>query len=195
MSKGAETRRAILDEALALSSTVGLENLTIGTLAKTVGMSKSGLFAHFSSKEALQIHVIEEAADRFVTFVVAPALRERRGEPRVRALFERWLDWNRAPFLPGGCPFVAAAAEMDDRPGPVRDRLVGAFRDWLDVLATAARTAVDQGHFRADLDVEQFAFEHHALDLGYHLYSRLLDDPMAEARVRASFERLLKSAR
>src|SRR5690242_942401 len=104
-------------------------------------MSKSGLFAHFASKEALQIAVLDDARDRFVTTVVSPALKEPRGEPRVRALFDRWLRWEQAAFQPGGCVFVAAAAELDDQEGPVRDRLVEIQRDWVDALETAARIA------------------------------------------------------
>jgi AcrR family transcriptional regulator len=195
VSKGDETRRAILTDALAQASTLGLAGLTIGSLAKRTGMSKSGLFAHFASKEALQIAVLEEARDRFINTVVSPALKEPRGEPRVRALFERWLRWDDAEFQPGGCVFLAAAVELDDQPGPVRDRLVEIQQDWLDALQTAARIAKDVGHFRADLDVAQWAFDFWGLVLGYHWYARLLRSEQAAERVRAGFERLLASAR
>lgn len=195
MSKGDETRRAILADALAQASTLGFAGLTIGTLAKRTGMSKSGLFAHFASKEALQVAVLDDARERFVTTVVAPALKEPRGEPRVRALFEGWMRWARAEFQPGGCVFVAAAAELDDQPGPVRDRLVEIERDWMDALETAARIAKEEGHFKPDLDVRQWAFEQWGLALAFHWYSRLLRADDASDRVRAGFERLLAASR
>ena len=127
--KGERTRAAILDHALAAASERGLEGLSIGGLAKEAGLSKSGLFAHFSSKENLQIQVLETAVHRFVETVISPALRERRGIPRIRALFDNWLGWDRDAGLPGGCIFISTANELDDRPGPVRDRLVAYQRD------------------------------------------------------------------
>lgn len=194
LTKGEETRAMILDQALASASRLGLEGLTIGILADAVGMSKSGLFAHFESKEELQLQVLETAIGRFVDLVMAPALKAPRGEPRLRALFERWMEWDEADFQPGGCIFISAANELDDRPGPLRDRLVACQGDWLQALATAARIAVDEGHFRGDLDTRQFAYDLYAIILAYHHFSRLLDDPAAEERARASFESLLSSA-
>lgn len=195
MKKGEQTRRAILEDALAQASVLGLEGLTLGALAKQRGMSKSGLFAHFDSKESLQVAVLEEASDRFVTSVVSPALKQPRGEPRVRALFEGWLEWAQSDYLPGGCPFIAAAAELDDQRGPVRDRLVAIQRDWADTLRTAARIAVEEGHFRADLDVAQLAFELLGLVLSYHWYQRLLGAADARDRVAAAFESLMQRSR
>jgi AcrR family transcriptional regulator len=194
MRKGDETREAILGTALAVASARGLNGLSIGSLAREAGLSKSGLFAHFGSKEDLQIAVLRTAVERFVDAVVTPALREPRGEPRVRAFFERWLAWERSVHLPGGCPFLAAA-KLDDRPGRVRDYLVGSQRDWLDALATAARIAVAEGHFRSDLDPAQFAYELYSLILAYHQYERLLADPEADRRCRLAFERLLERSR
>ena len=193
--KGAQTREAILDTALSLASVGGLTGLSIGSLAREVGLSKSGLFAHFGSKEELQIAVLQTAADRFVAEVVTPALRQPRGEPRVRALFAGWLAWESAAFLPGGCPFVAASSELDDRPGPVRDYLVQSQRDWLDALATAARIAVAEGHFRPDLDPVQFAYEMYSTILAFHQFHRLLRDPATEERCRRAFEGLLARSR
>jgi AcrR family transcriptional regulator len=193
--KGAQTRDAILDIALSQASVGGLGGLSIGGLAQEVGLSKSGLFAHFGSKEELQIAVLRTAADRFVAEVVSPGLRHPRGEPRVRALFEGWLAWERASFLPGGCPFVAASSELDDRPGPVRDYLVQTQRDWLDALATAARIAVEEGHFREDLDPAQFAYEQYSIALAFHQFHRLLRDPATEERCRRAFEGLLARSR
>jgi AcrR family transcriptional regulator len=193
--KGASTRDAVLGHALALASEVGLEGVTIGTLADRARMSKSGLFAHFESKEALQIAVIDEAADRFVRDVVAPALKQRRGEPRLRALLENWSAWANAEFMPGGCVFVASIADLDSTEGPVRDRLAETQRDWLETLATAIRIAIDEGHFRKDLDPAQLAHELLTLAYGAHLIGRLLRDRTTEARHRAAVERLLADAR
>ncbi len=195
MRKGAVTRQAILEHATALSSQVGLEGLSIGRLAEDLELSKSGLFAHFQSKEALQIQVLEYAATRFVETVVRPALRAPRGEPRIREAFERWIKWPKRSALPGGCFFVAAAVELDDQPGPVRDRLVELQKDWLGVLAETVRSAVHEGHFRPEVDPEQFAHEMYGVMLAGHHASRLLRDPKAGQRTRTAFESLLSTAR
>lgn len=194
-TKGEHTRQSILKHALALSSQVGLGGLTIGRLADALGLSKSGLFAHFRSKEALQVQVLQYAAEQFVERVVRPALAAPRGEPRLRAIFERWADWGMRAPLPGGCVFVAAASELDDQPGPVRDQLVRSQRDWLEVIATAFRMGVEKGEFRKDADPEQFAHDLYAIMLGFHHAHRLLRDPAAEARARRAFESLIQSAR
>jgi AcrR family transcriptional regulator len=193
--KGDKTRGAILDEAVRVASEVGLEGLTIGQLADRLDLSKSGLFAHFASKEGLQVETLDRAAERFAEVVVRPALAMPAGEPRVRALFERWLEWPRRVRQPGGCIFVAAAAELDDRPGAARDRLVQLQREWLEVLSRAARRAQEVGHFRRDLDPDQFAFELLGIALTWHHHARLLRDARAADRVRAAFERLLADAR
>jgi AcrR family transcriptional regulator len=193
--KGERTREAILDGALRLASELGLEGLSIGRLADDLDLSKSGLFAHFGSKEDLQVRTLERAAERFADVVVRPALASPAGEPRVRALFERWLEWPRRVKQPGGCIFVQAAAELDDRPGAARDRLVALQREWLATLAGAARRARDVGHFRRDLDPDQFAFELYAVALATHHHARLLRDPHALKRARAAFERLVEGAR
>jgi AcrR family transcriptional regulator len=194
LTKGDLTRAAILDAGLGLASEAGLDALTIGELARRVGLSKSGLFRHFESKENLQLQVLERTAERFVELVVAPALKQPRGGPRLRALFENWLAWPEEAELPGGCPFVSAASELDDRPGPVRDRLVAYQRDWLETLATATRAGIAEGKLRAGLDVDQFVFEIFSLTLAYHHFRRLLRVPEAQARARRAFERLLASA-
>jgi AcrR family transcriptional regulator len=195
VSKGDETRQLILGHALALASEVGLDGVSIGALAERANLSKSGLFAHFQSKEALQVAILDEAADRFVREVVSPALREPRGEPRVRALLERWQAWSHAQFMPGGCVFVASIADLDDRPGIVRDRLRATQRDWLDALATAVGIAMAEGHFRKDLDPKQVAHELLTVAYGHHLLSRLLGDVDFDARQRAAIDRLLADAR
>lgn len=195
VTKGVETREAILDEALALSSRIGFEPLSIGGLAQAVGMSKSGLYAHFRDKEDLQLEVLRKAADLFAEMVAVPAFRVERGEGRIRALFENWLAWSRSDRLPGGCVFISASNEYDDRPGPVRDYLVEEQQRWLGALARAATIAVETGDFRSDLDVDQFAHDFYAVALAYNHFHRLLRDPHAETRARASFERLLAFGR
>lgn len=192
MSKGDDTRQAILARAFELATKVGVSGLSIGRLAEDLGLSKSGLFAHFGSKEALEVAVVEEASRQFVQDVMVPALREPRGEPRVRALFERWLAWGQRP---GGCFFVGASAELDDRPGPPRDALVRACKDWIDELAKAVRIAVREGHFRSDVDPDQLAFEIYGTMLGGHTFLQFLRDPLAVDRMRKAFERLLASVR
>jgi hypothetical protein len=127
--------------------------------------------------------------------VVAPALQRPRGIPRIEALFDHWLAWSKDPSIPGGCLFIAAANELDDRPGPVRDQLVAYQQDWFDALTTAARIAVQEGHFRDDLDVKQFAYDFYSIALVYHHFSRLLKDPEAESRARASVARLIDASR
>jgi len=194
-SKGEQTREAILAHALGLATRIGVEGLTIGRLAEDLHMSKSGLFAHFRSKEGLQLEMLRMAGARMVESVVKPALAAPRGEPRVRALFEGWLAWEQSPSLPGGCPFMAASFELDDRPGPVRDFVVQNLKDWLDTLAGAARIAVREGHFRADLDCEQFAHDCQGIGLAFVHASRLMRDPRARERAGAAFETLLRAAR
>jgi AcrR family transcriptional regulator len=195
VSKGEQTREAILVHALGLATRIGFEGLTIGRLAEDLRMSKSGLFAHFRSKEALQLEILRLAGERMIETVVKPALATPRGEPRVRALFRGWLAWEQSPTLPGGCPFMAASFELDDRPGPVRDFVVQNLRDWLDTIAGAARIAVQEGHFRADLDCEQFAYDCQGIGLAFVHASRLMRDPRAQARADAAFESLLNASR
>lgn len=195
VAKGEETRSAVLDTAITLASTVGLEGLTIGKLAEQVGMSKSGLFAHFSSKENLQVAVLDAVVERFIALVVAPSLKKPRGEPRLRSLVDLWLDWSKQSFLPGGCILLSASVELDDRPGPARDRLVSAQKDWLGTLIGAARIAIDEKHFRKDLDCDQLGHELFSIAYGYHFLRRIVDPATAERRVRTSFERILNDAR
>ncbi len=195
MGRGQATREAILDHAIALARRVGLEGLTIGRLAADLDLSKSGLFAHFRSKEALQVQVLEAAAERFVETVIRPALATRRGQARVRALFERWLDWEGRQQTPGGCLFVQASVELDDRDGPARDRLVALQRRWLEIIATTVRDAKSEGDFNASVDPDQFAYELNGIMLAYHHSARLLRDPEGEQRARTSFENLITHAR
>ena len=195
MSKGENTRHAILEHAVARASRIGLGGLSIGGLAGELEMSKSGLFAHFKSKQTLQIQVLDTAATLFRDEVVAPSFTGPRGEPRIRQLFGNYLDWIRSPDRAGGCPFVQFAVEFDDQPGPVRDRLVEILEGWMEVLAEAVRRAIAEGHFRRDLDPRQLAYEINSLMLGYHHSSRTLRDGQSDRRVETAFENLLEQAR
>lgn len=195
VSKGEETRQAVLERASSLASQVGLEGVTIGRLAEETGLSKSGLFAHFNSKEALQVQVLRHTSQAFVDRVIRPALKAPRGERRLRALVDAWFAWARADTLKGGCLFVAAATEFDDREGPVRDELVRQQRDWLELIANVAATAKDEGEFRPELDAAQLAHEINGIALAYHHARRLLRDPRAEERARRAFESLIAAAR
>lgn len=200
MTKGATTRTTILDLAVAEASLHGLEGLSIGPLAERAGMSKSGLFAHFGSKENLQLAVLEHGVERFVAEVIGPALRRPRGEPRVRALFDNWLVWVQGKYgegrdMPGGCVFIGAAFEFDDRPGVIRDQVVGYQKKWMETLARACRIAIEEGHFRRDLEPEQFAHDFYSIILAHHHFQRLIADPRSNEHARTAFGRLLADAR
>jgi AcrR family transcriptional regulator len=189
------TRERIVDLALQVASVDGLDGITLGGLARDVGLSKSGLFAHFRSKEELQLAVLDAATQKFTEVVVRPALAAPRGEPRVRALFERWLGWERHESIPGGCVFMQLSVELDDHPGAARDALVVAQRRWLDSLARAAEIAVQEEHFRDDLDTKGFAFKLFGVLCSYYHVKRLLRDDGAEDYARQAFEELVAAAR
>jgi AcrR family transcriptional regulator len=193
VSKGADTRRIILRSAVQTAYQVGLGGLTIGSLASSTGMSKSGLFAHFQSKEALQLAVLGAARAEFIDSVIRPALAAPRGETRVRELFDRWLDCG-LHRLPGGCLFVKAATELDEQYSPVRDQLVQDHRDLLDTIAQVFRSGVAEGHFRDDADPDQFATDLDGVMLAFYHAYRLLRDDAAESRARRAFTRLLNDA-
>lgn len=194
MSKGDQTRARILRHAAHVASRDGLEGLSIGELATALDMSKSGLFAHFGSKEDLQIEVLRAAAVEFEHGVIRPALQQPRGPARLWALFNLWVKWASSPETRGGCIFAAASFELDDRPGPVRDYLVEEEKRLLGVLSRSARLGVESGLFRADLDCDLLAFQIHGLMLGFHHALRLLRQRSAEAMARRSFEQLLAQA-
>jgi AcrR family transcriptional regulator len=191
-SKGERTRAAILDAAFHIVSKAGLEGLTIGTLAAATGMSKSGLFAHFGSREELLIAVMDRGQQEFLKLVVNPALAKPRGLPRLRSLFVNWIDWTESADLPGGCPMIGGAIEFDDKPGPVRDTLASGQRAWIGTLTRAARLAVEQGQLAADTDVEQIAFELFGMALVVHHHRRLLGYDKARARALAAFDTLIE---
>src|SRR6266705_653311 len=196
MQKGEQTRTLILNEALALASQVGLEGLSIGSLAERLAMSKSGLFAHFGSKEDLQLLTLKQAQTLFFEQVFSPALKQARGLPRLRALFSNWLAWvKRNDHLAGGCLMLAASVEYDDRPGAVRDLLVAGQRELRGAIAKAIRLAIDEGHLEPQTDPWQLTFELFGIVLAAHHDRRLLGDARAPDRARDAFERLIEAHR
>ena len=189
--KGQQTRAVILEAALGQASHMGLEGLSIGALAELTQMSKSGVFAHFGSREELQIAVIREYHARFEEEVFFPAVREARGLPRLRALFERWVR-RVSVELDSGCIYISGAVEFDDRPGPVRDALASMVRAWQSALERAIRLSMESGHLRTDTDTLQMLFEVHGLILALHHDARFLRLPGAVDRARVGFERIVQ---
>jgi len=195
-TKGERTRAAILDEGVRIVSQAGLDGLTIGTLAEATGMSKSGLFAHFGSRDELLLAVLAHGEDRFTEIVIKPAMDHPRGVPRLRAMFVNWLDWTESADLPGGCPMIAGAAEYDDRPGAVRDAIASGQRAWIEVLKRTVNQAIEQGQLAPDTDPEQIAFEMFGIALVVHHHRRLLGYTKARSRALEAFEALVaRSAR
>ena len=190
MRKGADTKEMILEIGLDMASQVGLEAVSIGELAKAAGMSKSGLFAHFQSKENLQSEILKFAGQRFSEGVVLPSLRAEAGIPRVQALVDNWIRWTAK--MTGGCIFVQASNDFKDRPGKVRDFLLLQQQAWIDSLRRIARSAIRVGHFREDMDCDQFAFELYSLLLGFHLYFKLLNNGDTKAREQSALDALIK---
>lgn len=190
LQKGQQTRAAILDAALGLASQIGLEGLSIGALAEVMQMSKSGVFAHFGSREELQISVVREYHTKFEEEIFVPAIREPRGLPRLRAMFERWVK-RVSVEVDSGCIYISGAVEFDDRPGPVRDALVGMVRAWHQALEKAIRMAIDEGHLKADADPMQMLFEIHGLILALHHDARFMRNAGALDRAYRGFERIV----
>jgi len=190
-TKGEQTRAAILDEALKIARRLGLEGLTIGTLADATGMSKSGLFAHFGSREDLQLAVLEHGARQYGEMVLMPALKIDRGLPRLRALFQRWLDWTLQTATPGGCIMISTAHEYDDRPGPIRDAAVEMQRRGIGVSERAVRLAIEEDHLKNETDPKQIAFEMLGIVLASHNHGRLLGDREARRRALTAFDALI----
>ena len=191
MAKGEDTKLNVLEAGLDMASQLGLECVTIGNLAKETNLSKSGLFAHFQSKENLQIEILNHAARVFSEGVIIPALKTKAGIPRIRALVDNWIQWTSE--LTGGCIFVSASADFSDRPGRVRDVLLNQQKEWIDCLKRIAQSAVEVGDFRKDIDDDQFAFDLYSLLLGFHLYYNLLDDTETRKRQEAALTRILNS--
>jgi AcrR family transcriptional regulator len=191
MTKGKDTKNMVLEAGLDMASQLGLECVTIGNLAKATNLSKSGLFAHFQSKENLQVEILNHAARAFSEGVIIPALKTKAGIPRIRALVDNWIQWTSE--LTGGCIFVTASADFTDRPGRVRDVLLNQQKEWIDCLKRIAQSAVAVGDFRKDIDDDQFAFDLYSLLLGFHLYFNLLDDVEIRKRQEAALTRIINS--
>ncbi len=192
LSKGEETRAAILKAALKHASVAGFEGLTIGTLATETGMSKSGLFAHFGSKEELQIATLDEGVRRFSESTVLPALSAPRGLKRLQAMCDNWLTWTARNDLTG-CPMMTASQEFDNKPGPVRDAVVEHMRRLHQSLVKSVQMAIDNGEFAASTDAEQVAFELFGIISSCYRSRNLFQDSHADQRARRAFERLINS--
>jgi AcrR family transcriptional regulator len=188
--KGQQTKAAIIDAALRLATQVGLEGLSIGALAELMHMSKSGVFAHFGSREDLQISVVHEYFHQFEQEVFYPALALPRGLPRVEALFANWMK-RVAVEIQSGCIFISGAVEFDDRPGPVRDALSTSVKTWLAAMHRAVMQAREEGHLSPGSDAEQMAFEIHGLILALHYEARFLNNPGSVARANTGFTHIL----
>jgi AcrR family transcriptional regulator len=193
--KGARTKHGILERAVDIASVEGLAGLTIGRLAEELEMSKSGLFAHFGSKEELQLATVEAARQRFVDEMFRPALKAARGYPRLLAICRSWLAYIKRGVFPGGCFFAAASFEFDGRPGPIRDAVVSAMDVWLDALEKAIRIARDEGHLDRGVDVKQLSFELNAIFFGANFSYQMRDDKRAISRAWKAIEDRLESVR
>lgn len=187
LQKGQQTKAAIVDAALGLATQIGLEGLSIGALAEVMQMSKSGVFAHFGSREELQISVVREYHHRFEEEVFYPAMTAARGLPRLRAMFDNWMK-RTSVEIDSGCIYISGAVEFDDRPGPVRDALASSVNTWLAAMQRAIEIAVAEGHLRADTDAGQMGFEIHALILALHYEARFLRSPESLRRALTAFE-------
>ena len=188
------TRERILSEGLVLMSQSGLSGVTLGVLADQVGMSKSGLFAHFRSKEDVQIDLLTHMASVANAHVVAPSMQAREGLPRLRALVRSWLGWAQRAGLEGGCPVAAGLFEFDDVEGRVREKILEMERDWRALLTGLVQQAVDRGDLRRDLDVEQFVWELCGIYLSHHAAHRFLRAADADRRARTAFDALIERA-
>ena len=193
--KGARTKQGILERAVDIASVEGLEGLTIGRLADELEMSKSGLFAHFGSKEELQLATVEAARQRFINEMFLPALKTPRGYPRLLAICRSWLQYIKRGVFPGGCFFAAASFEFDGRPGPIRDAVGEAMDVWLDALERAIRMAKEEGHLDGGVDVKQLAFEINAIFFGANFSYQMRDDKRAISRAWKAIEERLESLR
>jgi len=188
------THQRILGRGLEIVSERGLAGVSLGGLAERAELSKSGLFAHFRSKEELQIELLRAAEEALRREVVSPAMEAPKGLPRLRALVGRWLGWASRSGLPGGCPLYGAAFELDDAEGPVRDYLAESQEEWSGMLRGLVGDAVALGHLREDLDAAQFVWQLNGIYLSHHLSQRLMRDPEADTRARAAFEALIASS-
>ena len=187
------TLTAILDTAISMAAEEGLESLTIGEVAKRLGLSKSGVFSRVGSREALQIAVIEEYDRRFLQDVFVPAMREPRGLPRLNAIMRLWLSRARDVEIRQGCIYCAGAFEFDDRDGPLRDKLLEGIMGWRTALKRCVIQAIDGGHLRPDIDPDQLVFEMDGLFVALMRDARFLRDTRAADRAWVAYERMIRS--
>jgi AcrR family transcriptional regulator len=192
MGHAATTRERILEEGLALMSQSGLGGVTLGVLAGQTGMSKSGLFAHFRSKEDVQVQLLEHMARLANGRVVEPAMKAAEGLPRLRALVRNWFGWAERAGLPGGCPVAAGLFEFDDVESPVRDKILELESHWRGLLTGLVARAVSLGHLRRDLDKSQFVWELCGIYLSHHAAYRFLRAADAGRRANIAFESLVR---
>jgi len=185
-ARGLRTRTAILRRSVDIASVEGLEGLTVGRLAEDLGMSKSGLFAHFGSKEELQLATVEMARQIFIEQITRPALSAPKGMPRLWSIIDRWLAYIERGIFKGGCFFTAASFEFDSREGPVRNRIAEIMREWIGVLTRALEEAQKAGHISADIDMKRLTFEIQSIAIGGLWARQLLDDRDSYSRSRAA---------
>jgi AcrR family transcriptional regulator len=190
VQKGQQTKAAIVEAALGLATQIGLEGLSIGALAEVMHMSKSGVFAHFGSREELQISVVREYHARFEEEVFFPVLQQPRGLPRLQAMFHNWMN-RTSVEIDSGCIYISGAVEFDDRPGPVREALADSVRIWLAAMHRAVVQAKEAGHLHQDADAHQVAFEIHGLILALHYEARFLKTPGSIDRAHTAFANIL----
>lgn len=190
--KAVRTRERLLDIGVRELSVHGLEGVTLGSLAQASGLSKSGLFAHFASKTALQIDLLDKTAAFADEHVVLPALAVPEGLPRLREIFSRWIGWSQRAGLPGGCPLAAAIFELDDLAGDVRDHVVALEKRWRELLLKLVERAVGLGHLTVSTDVPQCVWELFGIYLSHHASTRFLRDPQADRRAKTAFDALVE---
>lgn len=191
MNQGPRTRERILGRGLALMSQSGLSGVTLGVLADQVGMSKSGLFAHFKSKDEVQIELLEYTAQFLRAHIIEPAMKEPEGLPQLRTLVRKWFGWAPRSGLPGGCPVAAGMFEFDDIESPVRDKIAALHGQWHTLLCSLVHRAAELGHLNPHIDVEQFVWQLSGIYLAHHVSQRFVRSPDANRRAAAAFEALL----
>lgn len=191
--RGLTTKKLILDEAMKIASVHGIQGITIGELAKKVGMSKSGLFAHFENKDNLQLEILRMATEHFVETVFKPAFKNAKGLPRIEAIVKNWISFlNDGSTLPGGSIFISASFELDDRPGVLKDFVQKSQNDLILNIEKAVQIAIDCKHLKSSTDKSDFAWKLYSYVLGYHHFQRMLHDPMAEKFLTNSVKELIE---
>lgn len=191
MSKTLEKRLTILDTALSLVRQIGFESVSIASLASEVGMSKSGLFAHFNSKEKMHLMILDHAADSFSEDIFKKSISKPRGIPRLEAIIKNWIKWYKNGDG-GTCPFIAASVEYDSKPGPVKNRIKSHTRQLISSLSYTAQICVDEGQFKNNTDTDQFAYELYSLIVGHLIYLRTMESKAASRLFQNSINQLIQ---